>query len=138
MPLIKIDIGMSQRYLLRFCELSNLTMISPAKNMSRAVAAVMTSTKKRLSPRRFAASSWDSGSMMECSYRRQATTPIIPAMEKKSAATPKASGAKSLVRMGIKSIPRPWATALPVVSFRTLEAKLDDGFDNLSNTLIML
>jgi len=95
--------------------------------MISALMSVMIRTKKRLSPRRFAASSSVFGSMMESSDRRQATTPTMPVMDAKSAATPNASGAKSLAMIGATITPSPWANTLPVTSFRTLEAKLDDG-----------
>jgi hypothetical protein len=49
-------------------------------------------------------------------------------MDKKRAATPRASGAKSLEIIGAKITPRPWANILPVTSFNTLTAKLAESF----------
>jgi len=97
--------------------------------MNSVLIPVMIKTKQRLTPRRLAASSSVFGSIIASSYRRQETTPMIPVIDIKSAATPNASGAKSLATIGATSTPRPWANTLPVTSFKTLAAKLDDGFD---------
>jgi hypothetical protein len=66
---------------------------------------------------------------MESSYRRQTTTLIMLVIDTKRAATPNASGAKSLATIGATSTPSPWANTLPVTSFRTFPAKLEDGLD---------
>jgi hypothetical protein len=67
--------------------------------------------------------------MMDNSYLKQATTLTILVIEVKSAATPKASGAKSLATIGANRIPIPWATTLPDVSFRTLPANVVECLD---------
>jgi len=53
----------------------------------------------------------------------------MPAIDEKSAATPNASGAKSLSITGAASTPSPWANTLPVTSFKTFAAKPDDDLD---------
>jgi len=67
--------------------------------------------------------------MMDNSYLKQATMPTILVIEVKSAATPKASGAKSLVTIGANRTPIPWAITLPEVSFKTLPAKVGERLD---------
>jgi len=52
-------------------------------------------------------------------------------MEINNAATPKASGGKSLEMIGVERIESPWANALALLSFKTFEAKLDLFINNL-------
>jgi len=67
--------------------------------------------------------------MMDSSYLKHATMPTILVIEVKSAATPKASGAKSLATIGAKRTAIPWATTLPDVSFKTLPANVVECLD---------
>lgn len=60
---------------------------------------------------------------MANSYRRQATTEMIPVMEAKRAESPKASGPYMRVMKGEAKIPRTWAMAVPPTSLRTSDAK---------------
>lgn len=60
---------------------------------------------------------------MASSYRKHATTAIMPVMEAKRAESPKASGPYMRVMMGEAKIPRAWAMAVPPASLRTSEAK---------------
>lgn len=74
--------------------------------------------------RKFGASSSVFGSMMESSYRRQAATQIMLAIDEKGVATLNATGAKSRAITDATSIPSPWATTLPVTSLRTFPVKV--------------
>jgi len=49
-------------------------------------------------------------------------------MDVKMATIPKASGANSLVTIGVTRIPSTCAKTVPVMSFNMLPAKLSDGF----------
>jgi hypothetical protein len=49
-------------------------------------------------------------------------------MDEKTAATPKASGANSLVTIGMARTPSACAKTVPDISFKTLPEKLFDGF----------
>ena len=71
---------------------------------------------------------------MASSYRKHATTAMMPVMEAKRAESPKASGPYMRVMMGEAKIARAWAMAVPPASLRTSLAK--DGtcnglFENL-------
>lgn len=57
-------------------------------------------------------------------------TLTITVIDVKIAAMPKASGEKSLVTIGIVKMPRLCAITVPVISFKTLEKNLFDGFVN--------
>ena len=80
-----------------------------------------------------AASSEVLGNMIANSYRRQAITPIIDVIEAKIAAIPQASGEKRRVMIGVVKMLMPCAKAEPVASFKTLLAKLLDGFEKDNN-----
>jgi hypothetical protein len=77
----------------------------------------------RLNANKLAASSFFSGSMMANSYRKHATTAMMPVMEAKRAESPKASGPYMRVMMGAAKILRNWAMAVPPASLRTSETK---------------
>ena len=74
---------------------------------------------------------------MESSYRRQATTVIIPVIDIKRAATPNASGSKMRVTTGATSTPRAWETTLPRKSFKTFPVKLEDDLIVLFGVFII-
>ena len=101
-----------------------LTICSLKYHIIGRVKPLTNTTERKLTPKRFTASSSDSGNMMEYSYLMHVITLIILVIEIYRAHTPKSSGPYRRVKTGTDNIVRIWAKVVPPASVSTSNAKL--------------